>query len=211
MKIFDIGSHKGLFTDRYLDRSALCVLVEPNPNLANMLKKKYALISRVVVEELALSNFNGIIQMDICNDDQMSSCNPDWLRNLRYKNAGIKSRIPVFTKTIDELILKYGVPDHIKVDTEGFEFQVISGLSASVCPVQFEFISECFPSLTLPCLSRLREIGYTSFNIKILSGDFDPFSLPLNGFAYEKFIDYALEQFKSLEDKVISGMILAQP
>jgi len=205
--IFDIGSNVGSFADRYI-HSHRVVCVEPNPELAELLRKKYQNNPNGFVEAVAVSDAVGTVSMDLCHNNQMSSCNPNWLRTLRYSNVGVSSTISVPATTIDELIKKYGKPNHIKIDVEGYEYSAVCGLSSAVCPLQFEFIGESFSSLTLPVIEQMVKIGYTKFFIKILCGDFDAISNPsefADGMSANHFIEMCNTE---LNGQYIGGMIL---
>lgn len=204
--IFDIGSNVGSFADRHKSTHSI-VCVEPNPNLVDKLKEKYKTCKNVFVENVAVSNEAGMVSLDICPEDQMSSCNPDWLRTLRYSKVGITKTISVPCVTIDHLIEKYGKPKHIKVDVEGYEYNALCGLTKNVCPLQFEFIGESFKELTIPVINRMHEIGYSKFSIKVLCGDFDVNEYDINTYEFftkEKLIDLCL--CKNLNG--MGGMIL---
>ena len=136
----------------------------------------------------------------------MSSCNPNWLRTLRYKNAGIIKTINVPCFTLNYLIEKYGTPKHIKIDVEGHEYEVLCGLSKRICPIQFEFIGEYFMDITVPVLNKLLNIGYNKFSIKISCGDFDIDDKTINNCLFYKHDEF-IDMNKNLG--FVSGMILA--
>ena len=161
--IFDIGANKGNFSKKYIEKCRI-VAAEPNPVLIKEIKNTF-LNQDLIIEECAASNKNGEIDFYICLDDQMSSCNKDWLTVLRYKNAGIREKIKVKTITLDSLIEKHGIPYHIKIDVEGYEAEVLNGLNKKIKSIQFEYIKENFEDLTVPAILRLKEIGYSKFKI----------------------------------------------
>jgi len=63
---------------------------------------------------------------------------------------------------LDELISEYGKPNLIKIDVEGFEYEVLCGLKTKVDEICFEWAEETF-SNTLKCITILEELGYNSF------------------------------------------------
>ena len=57
--------------------------------------------------------------------------------------------------TLDLLIAEFGIPDYIKIDVEGFEVQVLRGLSMPVGVVSFECNLPIFLSETVECIRHL--------------------------------------------------------
>ena len=62
--------------------------------------------------------------------------------------------------TLDRLIESYGVPAFIKIDLEGYELQVLQGLSRSVRGISFEFFAERLQQTKL-CVGRLTDLGFS--------------------------------------------------
>lgn len=200
--MFDVGANVGSFSLLHSDKYSV-IAIEANPILADKLKQR----TEFVTESCAIGSACGVVPLHLCCEDQMSSCNKAWLTEMRYKDKGIQETINVPCVTLDTLIDKHGIPHHIKIDTEGYEFEVVSGLSHKVRSIQFEFIGEEFCSLTIPAIRRLVEIGYTKYVIKNLCGDFDP-----NEYAeYEKANTYiAADEILAMTGcNLVGGMILA--
>jgi hypothetical protein len=65
--------------------------------------------------------------------------------------------------TLDGLIARYGVPRYIKIDVEGFEIEVLAGLSQPVPLISVEFLPG-FPHLTHAVIDRLGALGDYRFN-----------------------------------------------
>jgi len=65
--------------------------------------------------------------------------------------------------TLDGLIAQYGRPRYIKIDVEGFEIDVLAGLSQPVPLISVEFLPG-FPHLTHAVIDRLTELGEYRFN-----------------------------------------------
>ena len=69
------------------------------------------------------------------------------------------------TITIDNLIKKYGLPELIKIDVEGGEYECISSLTQKVKLLCFEWASEV-KNITLKCIEHLSKLGFTQFYIQ---------------------------------------------
>jgi hypothetical protein len=49
--------------------------------------------------------------------------------------------VDVHVTTIDALAAQYGIPDFVKIDTEGFDDQVIAGMSFRPSHISFELLA----------------------------------------------------------------------
>lgn len=150
--IFDIGAYDGHKTAAFLTFSdpALSV-VSCEPDLENFKQLSIRFRSKKVkVLNLALSRQNEVL--DIYSNEvgsAFNTLNPKWVDILEKDNVARwnqklkfdeKLSYKVNCVTLDFLIEKYGIPDFIKVDVEGFERNVIEGLNQGV------------PCITVECL-----------------------------------------------------------
>ncbi len=60
--------------------------------------------------------------------------------------------------TLDDLIRKYGVPDFCKIDTEGYESEIIAGLTQPLKAASIEYHREFLESARR-CVERLNSLG----------------------------------------------------
>ncbi|MGB9384469.1 MAG: FkbM family methyltransferase, partial [Pseudolabrys sp.] len=65
--------------------------------------------------------------------------------------------------TLDSLIARHGMPTFIKIDVEGFELEVLAGLSRQVKALSFEFTT-IQRNLALDCVERCVALGLGHFN-----------------------------------------------
>ena len=65
--------------------------------------------------------------------------------------------------TLDDLIAEYGVPSFCKIDTEGFDWQVIKGLSQPIPVIEFEFHEEFLEDVN-KSIQHLDLLGKVEFN-----------------------------------------------
>jgi FkbM family methyltransferase len=202
MKILDIGANEQNFYQRFCSEDDVVVAVEPNPRFKNK-------FNNVVWEQKAVSSVsNTRVNLYLGNYHTLSSLNLNWLISGRFINNFSGKTLLVETITIDDLIEKYGLFDHIKIDVEGHEDKVIAGISKKYnLTIQFEWAAEWFGSVSLNALKTLKVLGYNKFNF-MCNGDFNPKELPRKFLSYEEFVDAISAQISSNGDSW--GMILVR-
>jgi hypothetical protein len=91
----------------------------------------------------------------------LSTLSDDWIdsvsRTGRFGDEQWTAREQVQISTFDEAIKLYGVPQFAKIDVEGYEPQVIAGLSRPIGAGSVEFAAEALND-TIWCLEKLQSI-----------------------------------------------------
>jgi FkbM family methyltransferase len=163
--VFDVGAHAGNKTARYLEAGARVVCFEPQPWRTAMLRERFG--DKVIVEETALGASRGDAEMLVCdNSDTISTLELKW-RSGRFSGEQWNRSIRVKVNTLDLMVMKYGRPAFCKIDVEGYERQVLAGLSSSIPIVSIEFVSEFYDD-TAACVAKLVELGLGEFNVGVL-------------------------------------------
>jgi FkbM family methyltransferase len=152
--VFDIGANVGDYTQLFVDLGARVVAVEPNAKLVELLKKVRP-FDLVAVEGVALGSKEGTADLYVCDHDCLTTLSDEWIavagRSKRFSGIEWHRKIVVPVSTLDVLIKKFGAPQFIKIDVEGFEREVLKGLSTPPKFLSFEFNSE-FMEAAAACL-----------------------------------------------------------
>ncbi|GAH83957.1 unnamed protein product, partial [marine sediment metagenome] len=156
----------------------------------------------VVVVEKALDEKKGQAEMMICDSHSLSSLSKDWIEKVRksgrYADCDWQGKVTVETETLDDLIATYGKPAFVKVDVEGYEEEVIQGLSQPVNYMCFEFTPEFIES-AIGGVRHLARLGKVVFNY--CSGT-HPFKLALHRWVDAEQICSILEAAIGISDNV---------
>lgn len=168
---FDVGAHLGDRTDVLSRLGARVVAVEPQHSLAEVLRRRFGTNSAVTVEETALGSVAGSADMRISDATTLSSLSPDWIRRVResgrFADHEWTSRTEkVQVSTLDDLIDRHGKPRFCKIDVEGFEFEVLQGLTEPIHCVSYEFVPE-YVEAAIRCAQRLDALGTAEFNLSL--------------------------------------------
>ena len=160
---FDIGAHKGDKAIQFISKNYEVVLVEPQPMCINYLKELFADNKRVHILQSGLGDRPDVLELSINSQEPvLTTFNEEW-KTGRFSKSNWDLKLDVPITTIDNLINKYGQPRYIKIDVEGYEFNVIKGLTRKSGLISFEFTSE-FMRNTSRCISYLNSIGYKNYN-----------------------------------------------
>ena len=166
--VFDVGAHVGDRVGAFRRLGAKVVAVEPQPALALTLGAIYGRDRSVVLERKAVGRTTGEITLKVNIDNPTVTTASDAFVKAADGAAGWEGQhwgksIRVPMTTLDALIAAHGRPAFIKIDVEGFEEEVLAGLSQPVKALSFEFTT-IQRSIAQACIERCAALGYVGFN-----------------------------------------------
>ena len=167
---FDIGANIGDKTAIFLQLGASVVAVEPQESCWRFLKRRYK-NDNVYIVNKALDKSVTRKDLFIDRSHTLSSMSQEWIATVKHSSRFSsrhkwKDKVRIETTTLDSLIKKFGKPDFCKIDVEGFEFEVIQGLSQPVNMLSLEFIPE-YIEPALACIDYLSKLGNVKFNYSL--------------------------------------------
>lgn len=163
---FDVGAHIGNRSRALRAAGARVVAIEPQQPFAGFLRR--TLPRDITLIEAAVGGTETEAEMAI------SSRHPT-VSSLRTEFVSGAAEAPGFEHvrwdrtqrvrmvTLDGLIARFGLPRYVKIDVEGYEAEVLAGLSQPVAILSVEFLPG-FPQLTHAVIDRLAELGDYRFN-----------------------------------------------
>lgn len=156
---FDVGANIGEKSEALLRAGARVVAFEPNPIVLPELRarcahsKKWTVVAAAVGSAAGRATFHA--RESIVNS-----------------GLGAEGESPVIATyevpvvTLDAAIERFGCPSFCKIDVEGWEFEVLRGLSRPISLLSFEFqLSQRGIQKTRSCLERLAEGGDGHVNL----------------------------------------------
>jgi FkbM family methyltransferase len=166
--IFDVGANHGDKAWIFKELAEKVVCVEPDEYSFSALSMRYSNNSRIKLENIALGDREEqktfFVEADGSALNTLSEKQKNYL-NSNYTQSHIRE-ISVSVSTLDALIAKYGIPDFLKIDVEGYELEVLSGLSYKIPIIGFEANLPTFRDETIKILERFRQSGEAiSFNL----------------------------------------------
>lgn len=216
-KAYDIGAYKGSYTDFLLSRGAKQVFVfEPNTELYNQLMAKYDTDERVTVYNCLVGDKNELKPFYVAKHHHtISTASTDFLKHSRFAGKTDENQVPyewhdpVSTNCykLDTIFKNTGIPDWIKIDAEGFELEIMSGMSEAPTPVTVTFeMHEEFLDKFKKCINHLHDIGFAQF--ALIEGD-APDATPAQYLPFNEFYEHINLKFPTLS-KEFFGMAFAR-
>lgn len=163
---FDIGAYTGDTTDKLLTVYDRVICVDANPNMINLLRKKYDNTSVEIIE--------GCIS-DLTNDVTFYiSTKSDWCSSKKEiaERLNEAQTIQVKPLNIVDIIETHGCPKYLKCDIEGSDVILLKQLAKSPYrPLYLSCESECIGNRDidlsadedLNVLNEMKNLGYNKF------------------------------------------------
>jgi len=165
---FDIGANIGNRVATLRRLGLRVVAVEPQPQCYSLLQSSYGGDHDVTLINKAVGRVCGTAKMMVSDAHVYSTLSQAFLeatsRSGRFGDIAWDKTITVDVVTLDALIAEYGVPNFIKVDVEGFELEVIRGLSCPISLISLEWAPEMTDNI-IECIAHLNQLGPISCNL----------------------------------------------
>ena len=156
--VFDVGANIGNKTKEFMKHGAKVVAFEPQKECLDKLFETGAIVQKVALGK-EKSDMEFLFKT---NTSTLASMSEDFI--LAVKKERFKSYVwgdveIIKTDTLDNMIEEFGTPKYIKIDVEGYELEVLKGLSKPVEFISFEFTPELL-EVALECIDYLPTSKY---------------------------------------------------
>lgn len=168
MLAFDIGCYNGDSTEKILQYYDKIICVDANPNAISEIKKKFKDNKSIKIIHGCISNKNN-------NETFFISSHPIWcscIKEIAKRDKQILNIIEVPSLNIVNIIDKYGCPDYLKCDIEGYDIILLNQLmNSNYRPKYISCESECIGlrnininnNEDLLVLNALKDLEYNKF------------------------------------------------
>ena len=169
-----------------MEHSEKVISFQPNPDLVNFIKHTIH-NPKLQIDGRAISHQKGTQEFKLANVDTISTLSNDWVENSRFTgNYFWNQSIIVETITLSDAIREYGIPDYVKIDTEGYEYEILTNFHELLPNTLFSFEwAEEQKEKIEKILQHLNNLGYNSFGFT--EGDPVMFDNQINWSNYENF------------------------
>jgi FkbM family methyltransferase len=144
--VFDVGANYGNRSRVFKKIGCKTIAFEPQTPCYDFLKSYFWGDSQVRIEKVALGGAEGTARMKISKNSVLSTLSEEYIqknvKSGRFSQDSWEGEEIVRVSTLDFFIKKYGCPKFIKIDVEGFEAEVVRGLTEPVEMLSLEFSTE---------------------------------------------------------------------
>ena len=174
--IIDVGANVGNKSKIFSLLAKKVLAFEPSTTIFSILKHRYK-NSNVEVFNCALGRVNDILNFfEIEGNAAYSSLSKKHIETtVTERNVtsfeSIKNN-KVIVEKIEHYIKKYGIPIYIKIDVEGYEYEVIQGLETAVPLISFEANLPEFYQESVNCIKYLSSISNDKYVFNFTTDNF---------------------------------------
>jgi FkbM family methyltransferase len=193
---FDVGANMGNRTKVFLELKAKVVAVEPQKDCYEVLRIKYG--KRINLITKGLGQKEGTETFFLSSSTEFSSFAKDWVDAVQKERfAGVHNwdkKETIEMTTLDNLIRQFGKPAFCKIDVEGYELEVLKGLTQPVKFISIEYTVPEQVEKSVTCIEYLNTIGKITCNYS--KWESMQLALPVWGSAAEMIAIIRSKEFK---------------
>ncbi|HLP62929.1 FkbM family methyltransferase [Flavobacterium sp.] len=159
---FDVGANIGTKSKLFLSLGAKVIAFEPQSSCEIFLSKIKKNNSNFEFESIAIGDQNKSIELNLANHSEVATLSEEFISFYSNEKIYWNKKETVTMQTLNSAIEKHGIPFFCKIDTEGYELNILSSLRYSIPIIEFEF-TEAFYENTLKIIDLLAS-EKTTFN-----------------------------------------------
>jgi FkbM family methyltransferase len=168
--VFDVGANIGNKTEAFLSIGANVVAVEPHPGCIQSLETRFkdaCATGALHIEKVAVAATSGTIELRVFDSNpELTSGSSSFAEYTREYLREPDRVIQTKTVTLDQLVERYAVPKFLKVDVEGMDAEVLSGLTVRPRFLSFEYhTGGILWAEARKCLAETERLGFTEVNL----------------------------------------------
>lgn len=165
---FDIGANLGNRVSSFLQLGCKVVAIEPQSSCYQALERKFGHHPDLTLLNVAAGRAPGELKLRVSDDHVLSSFSEDFIQRTttsgRFSGSNWNRTETCQVTTLDRLIAEQGLPRFVKIDVEGFEAEVLAGLSQPVPALSIEWVPE-MPGNARDCVHHLSSLGKYEYTV----------------------------------------------
>jgi FkbM family methyltransferase len=180
--VFDLGANVGERTETFRRLGARVIAVDPQPSSIAALEARFSDHPLVTVVGKGVASAPGTYTLRVDENTTLSTMSPEWIEAVKESGrfeAEWRESVEVEGTTLDALIEEFGLPQFCKIDVEGYEPEVLAGLTQPLPSASFEFAAEAIERV-IPCVERFASLGPCEFAVaygeEMIPGRWEPAS-----------------------------------
>jgi FkbM family methyltransferase len=136
---FDIGANIGSKSKLFLSLGAKVIAFEPQSNCSQKLLQLKKQHPKFEYHPFAVGSKNEEKELLLANHSEIATFSKDFVEFFTTEEVFWNDTELVQVRTLDTLIEEFGLPDYCKIDTESYEYEILSKLTYTIPIIEFEF------------------------------------------------------------------------